>query len=47
MNARSEIKIKSECQRHAAAHVQGTMAGWLKGTHKSVPFVVPMVWCEP
>jgi hypothetical protein len=23
-----------------------TLAGWFKGTHKSVPFAVPMVWRE-
>jgi hypothetical protein len=23
-----------------------TVAGWLKGTHKSMPFPVPMVWHE-
>jgi hypothetical protein len=23
------------------------LAGWLKGTHKSMPFAVPMVWHEP
>jgi hypothetical protein len=29
MNERSEIKIKSGCQRHAAAHVQGLwQVGW-------------------
>lgn len=24
-----------------------TLTGWLKGTHKSMPFAVPMVWREP
>jgi hypothetical protein len=24
-----------------------TLAGWLKGTHKSLPFAVLMVWLEP
>jgi hypothetical protein len=24
-----------------------TLAGWLKGTHKSMPFAVLMMWCEP
>ena len=24
-----------------------TLQGWLKGTHKSMPFAVPMVWREP
>jgi hypothetical protein len=23
------------------------LAGWLKGTHKPMPFTVPMVWREP
>jgi hypothetical protein len=23
------------------------LAGWLKGTHKSVPFALPIVWREP
>jgi hypothetical protein len=25
----------------------GTLAGWLKGTHKSMPFAVLMLWREP
>jgi hypothetical protein len=42
-----EIKIKFGHRRFAAAHLQGLLAGWLKGIHKSVPFAFPMVWREP
>src|SRR5258705_1433865 len=24
-----------------------TLTGWLKGTHKAMPFAVPMIWREP
>lgn len=38
---------KSWAPKVCCSSCSRTLTGWLKGTHKSMPFAVPMVWREP
>lgn len=38
---------KSWAPKMCCSSCSRTLTGWLKGTHKSMPFAVPMVWREP
>lgn len=38
---------KSWSPHLCCTNCQRNLTGWLKGTHKSMPFAVPMIWREP
>ena len=44
---RLAIRVKVWAPKICCGSCSRTLTGWLKGTHRSMPFAVQMVWLEP